>query len=464
MLRITANLICIVLTLPSCSFACECINFQRTCQYLQGADTVFVGEVLATVPAMHIMEKGKSEYSSGYSMRFRVEQSMQGDAGKEITVETGNGGGDCGTPLPVGKKYFIFAYKNSTDGKLWTGMCSGNWQLDGDPTDAKRIAAYRDLIATHTGTIFGEIISSKPVWREDDVVDGKHEPMAGMLVHANSEKFSTVTRSAKDGSFEFQGLPGGKYTIMPEQGVSLDFDHEYDDRYQVEVRDGACASVDFDLQPTTRIKGRVKLPISGSKLSVEVEAIPTSLHKLNQFSGKTDFIDDGGKFDLWPLPPGDYYVGVNINSSPKADSPFPPTYYPGVLKQSTAQVVHVANGEVKELELNVPELAKPRPVHFVATGLDGKPLKTIYIQLEDLRHPGDAASYVNVDLDKNGAGSMNIYAGYAYHLHASHWAGNTDWCAKPVSIPAGIEPVEARFEMDYADRSCDIYEIDHIAR
>jgi hypothetical protein len=407
----------------------------------------------------------KDSYSPGYSMRFRVEQALRSDVGKEITLETGNGGGDCGTPLPPGKHFFIFAYKNNKDGKLWTGMCSGNWALDGDATDAKRIDAYRTLIATHKGSIFGEVVSSRPAWRDDDVVDGAHNPMAGMVVRAKSGKFSTSAITAKDGTFEFTGLPGGTYTIVPEQGQTLDFDHEYEDRYQAEVHDGACAEIDFNLQPRTRIKGRVKLPISDSKLSVEVEAIPTSLRKLDQFSGKTDFLNDDGSFDLWPLPPGDYYVGVNINSSPKADSPFPPTYYPGVLKQSAAQVIHLASGEVKELELSLPELAKPRAVHFVAIGLDGKPLRKIYIQLEDLRHPGDAASYVNVDLDNDGAGTMTIYAGYSYHLHGSHWVSyQNDWCAKPVVIPAGTEPVNVRFEMDRKADNCDIYEIDGISR
>jgi hypothetical protein len=90
--------------------------------------------------------------------------------------------------------------------------------------------------------------------------------------------------------------------------------------------------------------------------------------------------------------PGDYYVEVNISGSPKPDAPFPPTYYPGVTNQKDASVVSVGLAEVRELELPIREIAKPRSVHFVAIGLDGKPMKAIYIQLEDLRHPGDAGS------------------------------------------------------------------------
>jgi hypothetical protein len=68
---------------------------------------------------------------------------------------------------------------------------------------------------------------------------------------------------------------------------------------------------------------------------------------------------------------------------------------------------------------------------------------------------------VNVDLDKNGAGSMIVYAGFSYHLHGSQWisTGN-EWCAKPVIIPAGSAPLSVRFVMDQKSANCNLVEID----
>lgn len=253
--------------------------------------------------------------------------------------------------------------------------------------------------------------------------------------------------------------------MIPDLPKSLDFSHEYEENYQADLNNGQCANISFLLQPITRIQGHLTLPRGTRSKSIEVVALPTYMTDVNQFSGKWAFTDEKDRFDFWPLPPGDYYIGVNINSSPKADQPFPPTYYPGVTDQKNATVVTVGLGEVKELELPVNEIAKPRLVHFVAIGLDGKPLKSIYVQLEDLRHPGDASSYVNVDLDPNGAGTLTIYAGYSYHLHGSRWVGNmNDWCAKPVSIPAGTEPVEVRFVMDHKEANCSIEEIDGLTK
>ena len=72
--------------------------------------------------------------------------------------------------------------------------------------------------------------------------------------------------------------------------------------------------------------------------------MPTSMKSVNQYSGEFDLTDENGSFDLWPLPPGDYYVGVNINNSPSADLPFPPTYYPGVVNPKAASIVHFDRG------------------------------------------------------------------------------------------------------------------------
>jgi hypothetical protein len=453
-----SGLTLLVMLVGSCSvgFGCECIGVSRPCESLR-ADAVFVGRVVETLAVQH--HHGK-DISRGYSMRFSVEESLRGGLGTEVTIETGNGGGDCGTPLAAGGRFLIFAHKDE-NGQLWTGMCNGNRALRGIPEDEELVTMFRTLVSEGNGTIFGRVTQTKPVWKEAEINNAAAPaPVQSMILYAKSDKFSAFTRTAKDGSYEFNKLPNGKYTVVPEALDSMDFDHEYEDRYQAAVGDGACAAINFRLQPKTRIRGHVILPPGIEPASIEVVALPTDIKAVDQFTGKWDFTEDG-RFDLWPLPPGDYFVGVNINSSPKEDSPFPPTYYPGVTRREAASIVHLQEGQVAELELHLPEVAKPRMVNFVAIGLDGKPLHTIYIQREDLRHPGDAASYVNVDLDRNGAGSMAVYAGYAYHLHGSHWVSDgNDWCAKPVSIPAGTKPVEVRFVMDRKAGNCDLKEID----
>lgn len=440
-------------------FGCSCSGPRRSCENLR-SDAVFAGRVVETMPVRHQADKEDSWYH-GYSMRFAVDEAFRGSLGTEVTIETGSGGGDCGTPLRPGDKYLIFAYRNDK-GELWTGLCSGNQRLTDNPEAEKTLELFRGLAKKETATIFGAVWQSKVGWRDDDVGDSSSpKPMKKLRLHAISDGYSTFTYTTEKGTFEFQGLPPGKYKIEPEIPGGVDFDHEYPEHYEAEVFGGACAEISFRLLPVTRIRGHLILPPGAPDGVHEVVALPVQLKKLNQFSGKYDFTDEEGRFDLWPLPPGDYYVGVNINNSPKEAAPFPPTYYPGVTSQKAAHIIHLEEGQIKELELPLPEMAVPRTVKFVAIGLDGKPMKHIYIQREDLRHPGDAASYVNVDLDKNGAGSMIVYAGYSYHLHGSQWmsVGNY-WCAKPVLISAGTEPANVRFLMDRKSDYCNMVEID----
>jgi len=359
--------------------------------------------MIETVSTKHPVEK--NSWTQGYSMRFVVETPLLGNLGPEVVIETGNGGGDCGTPLPPGSKFLIFAYKEK-DGKLWTGMCMGNQKLSGSPDDEQTMRQYQELIKKGSASIFGHIFHARPSWQGADIRDDTPpRPYQGMVLRAESHSFTASTKTKSDGSYEFSELPVGKYKVVPEIPKGLDFSHEYEDNYEA------------DLTKRNNPQG----------------------------AAAKDRSDPFG--------------------SPKPDAPFPPTYYPGVTNQKDASVVSVGLAEVRELELPIREIAKPRSVHFVAIGLDGKPTKAIYVQLEDLRHPGDAGSYVNVDLDHNGAGTLIVYAGYSYHLHGSHYVGSgNDWCSKPVLINAGTEPVDVRFVMDHKEANCAIDEIDELRK
>src|SRR5882762_1322876 len=157
----------IATVLPAVCIACECINVERPCEYLR-SDAAFVGRVIETVSTKH--PAGKNSWTEGYSMRFAVETTLQGSLGSEVIIETGNGGGDCGTPLPPGSKFLIFAFKEK-DGKLWTGMCSGNQKLSGSPDDKQTVRQYQDLIKNGSTSIFGHVFHTRPGWQGDDLRD-----------------------------------------------------------------------------------------------------------------------------------------------------------------------------------------------------------------------------------------------------------------------------------------------------
>jgi hypothetical protein len=449
-------LVLILLCLASeYGFACYCYTSPfRACDALHN-DAVFTGTVIETVREEYELYKGK--FRAGYAMRFAVSEALHGALGTEVIVHTGAGGGDCGTPLAPGARFLIFAHKNPK-GNLETGLCSGNQPLTVSVEQMLMLEQLRAAAKKGSGSIYGSISL--------DPGRGSATPVANMVVNAHSEKFTASVQTGKDGSFEFAGLPNGKYTVSPEIPKSLDYDHRYDTLYQPEVFDGGCAGVTFQLQPSTRIRGHVKLPAGVHDKQLEVAAFPVRLHKPTQEATRTELTDANGQFDLWPLPAGDYFVRVNINSSPSEDMLIPPTYYPGVSTQKAAGIVHVAEGEAKELEMSITETSVPRKVFFEAIGLDGKPMRALSIDLEDLQHPGEAPGQMDVFMD-DGSGILIVSAGHAYHLHAHRGTNNgteTDWCSKPVTITAGTASVRVRFVMDHEAATCDIAAIDAAAK
>lgn len=147
-------------------FACSCVGPQRPCENLRH-DAVFAGRVVETVPTRHQADKQDSWYA-GYSMRFAVDEAFRGSLGTEVMIETGTGGGDCGTPLKPGDKYLIFAYRTEK-GELWTGLCNGNQRLTDNPEAEKILELFRTLTKEDTGTIFGAVRQTKVGWKDDDI-------------------------------------------------------------------------------------------------------------------------------------------------------------------------------------------------------------------------------------------------------------------------------------------------------
>jgi hypothetical protein len=478
-LRCCSLAILVFISLSPPCFACSCRQIRSECQLLD-ADAIFVGKVIETVPTKHLdMDKHSSP---GYSMRFTVEKSLRGKLGKEVTVETGWGGGDCGTPLDRGKRFLIFAVKGK--GKLWTGLCSGNQLLTNDSEIETIVAPVRKAITIGKGSLFGTVTFNKATRWEDKIGEDPARGVPGVIVHAVSATKTATTHTANDGTYRFEDLPNGIYTITPEVQQDWAYDgHRFPRQFERIVFDGSCRDLDVRLHPSTRLKGQVTtkpgrvfgfIPEFGYVVLLKVVATPISLQNTNEHNGTGVYTDESGHFDVWPIPPGDYYVGINITSSPTPTSPYTPTYYPGVTDKKAARVVHIDEGETKYIKFPLPDFAQKRVVHFVAIGLDGKPLRKVRVQWEDLQHPGDAINTVDVDLDANGSGAMNVYSGFTYHLHASYvWLYRTTWCAEPVLVPAGSEPVNVRFVMDRSDSmderfaigrnysTCDIVAVDN---
>jgi hypothetical protein len=458
LLRHAALCILIVANFSAASYACSCSGYVHTCDYLQ-ADAVFVGTVTVIVPMTRMVE---GRPWPGYYMTFAVQEALKGKLGKQVEVGTNQGGGDCGTPLQPGDRYLIFASKGP-EGKLWTGLCSSNQPLPDDADVESIVGPVRKAVTPGKGSLYGIVTyEATGTWDAQGKLSGnRSKPVADLMVRAASEKKTFTTTTGADGKYEFKDLPNGHYTVTPNLRDAWAYDQTwYADRYEKNVADGSCAKVEFQMHPTTRLKGRVTVlpgqqfgaPLDGTVGLQMMVAIPIGLQETNWRSGIQAVVQADGAFDFWPMPPGDYYVGINITSAPSPQAPYVPTYYPGVTDKKAAKIVHIEEGETKYIEFPPPAFAAQRTVHLVAIGPDGKPLSKVRVQREDLQHPGDSMNSMdNVNLDASGAGTTFIYSGIAYHLHATAFLDRTTWCSAPAVISAGSDPVDVRFVMDRSD-------------
>jgi len=426
-------------------FGCTCFTVSRPCEYLR-SNVAFVGQVIETRPVNVQIHPGR--WSPGFSMRFSVEESLRGNVGPEVVVETGQGGGDCGTPLRPGDRFLIFAFQGP-DGELETGLCSGNKALNGNMQDFQFLENLRALVKTGKSSISGFVLREgirSPEQQEPS-------PVPGMIIHAMSDGFSATTRTGNDGAYQFDELPKGNYTVSPEVPSGFDFDRSRDRLYRADLADGACTRLNFALKPATRIRGRVIVP-SGTEGNLFAAAVPVPV-KQGETSERRVKIDESGRFDLWPLSPGDYLVRVNFTSSATGAFFFVPVYYPGVQRKTAAAVVHVQEGEATDVELPLPAATPPRKVHLVAVDRNGHPMRAMKIELEDLRDPGELEGEVSIGLDSVGEGDLTISSGYSYNLYGSSLErGDQAWCSKPVQITANTAPVQARFVMDRKADDC----------
>ena len=150
------------------------------------------------------------------------------------------------------------------------------------------------------------------------------------------------------------------------------------------MSDGSCAKADFPLRPTTRLKGKVlvpqgrtvRFPRRSSRLLACKQLLPfrSGFRTTNERSGfRGNRADADGDFEIWPIAPGDYYVGINITTSPTPAD----TLRSDLLSrrdrqnESPSRSYRRGGDEVRRNAVNL-ILAQKRTIHIEAVGTGWK--------------------------------------------------------------------------------------------
>ena len=123
----------VLAAVPVKAHACSCVGPNPACSAFWQTEAVFVGEVVSIGEQPKLVDVGSGSIRTRVRMvRLRVTEAFSGVTSKEVDIETGMGGGDCGYAFEIGAAYIVFGHRSASG--LSTGICSPTRRLDtGDP-------------------------------------------------------------------------------------------------------------------------------------------------------------------------------------------------------------------------------------------------------------------------------------------------------------------------------------------
>lgn len=373
-------------------------------------------------------------------VRIRIAEVLLGldPNQREIVIETGLGGGDCGYGFRRGLDYIVYASKKP-GGAFSTGICSPTRLVEDAAEDLKyfRQLAHSAPTAELRVTawdVHGARTSSGGSVPGFPVLAGARVTVDGPGVHE-----SATTDAA--GRHVFSGLPPGEYSVDGSlEGYAIPGHLR-----PVKLHSKGCAEVALPLQLDRTVSGRIMGKDGQPAAGVTVEAVPTRPRYENDLPEAADSstTDGNGRYELRRLTTGDYYLGISLSRTPTLQNPYTRWFYPGLEDPAAAGIVHVSDRpEVLRFDLTLPDPQHERAVQGAVWWPDGRPAEGVNIFLEDPRWPWQIYT-VAATTDKQGRFAVHALDGTRYRIHAATLA-NGPVSAEPVPIESGVKPLDLK--------------------
>lgn len=219
--------------------ACSCMMPGPPCQEFSEASAVFVG----TVTGIKTAPRDEAEQrDAARRVTFAVKEAFSGVKGKQASVWTGFGGGDCGYSFDEGASYLVYASARP-DGRLYTGICTRTRPASAAASD---VAFLRALARRTSGVTFsGRVGRLLDKW--DESGERTLEPLKGVRVTVVGRAGRREARTDARGRYELTGFPSGPYEIMVHLPGGLTTDEP---KRMGQAADRGCVSADFYITDT----------------------------------------------------------------------------------------------------------------------------------------------------------------------------------------------------------------------
>ena len=196
-------------------------------------------------------------------------------------------------------------------------------------------------------------------------------------VQAQTQTLSFITGA--DGTFDFKGLPAGKYSLSAARRGFIESSFNQHERYSTAIVTGGdvdSAHLVFRLTPQAVLTGKIL-----DEVGDPVRRANVSLYRQDQSSGISQVrrlansrTDDRGLYEFAGLPAGTYFLSVNAkpwyavhpHSNPNGDGTvtsvivshsfdvtYPTTYYPDTTDSDDATPIPLRGGEHMSADLHL---------------------------------------------------------------------------------------------------------------
>lgn len=304
----------VVLAAPTAVRPCSCVVVSNSCGVPKAFDpsgVIFLGPVVSRVEVQEPATFGNGmAMVGGYAVHFIVTENFQGATGlgKEVVVNTGRGGGDCGYPFVVGTTYLVYA--STSDSQLTTGICSGTRPEVMVGGLLRELRAIRDGVPVDD--LFGTIGISPTGAGYEDLAETRPLPDVSVrLIGGAGTVFSA--RTDEHGAYAFSLLPRGTYRIEPDLPAGLStWQSKTGKPLAIDIDDkdgtGAGCQVDIFSRPDGQISGTV-LDATGKGVPGFITILPADPREAEiarHHGGLPGCDTEDGNFLLPQLHPGRY--------------------------------------------------------------------------------------------------------------------------------------------------------------
>lgn len=432
------------------ALACSCIETGPPTEAFRKADLVFVGT------ATDISDSDSRVFGDEFNFRdrrttFLIEDALKGvdKKTKEVDIYTSTQGTACGISFDLGEKVLVYAYGGNEEQKYYsTSICSRTRPV-ADRED--EIAVLRSLAKGRLepriyGTVWELIRGIDPL---KDSYEDRRRPQEGVGIVVSQVGGTRVfrTETDSDGRFRLVGMPRGTYRIRvkppPQYKVGGDYWDEPTADERDEINNLTVKITDRDnpdeIWIETRIDGRIKGRVygpGGRPVGKDVRVVLVSAGTAHEEPGDIDHVpaytDEKGYYEFFGIPPGEYYLGINLDTRPNKEFPYPRLYYPSSGDIEGATPVLLGRGQkLSGYDLILP--SKVRELEFRGTVVDedGRPVANAFVEVYGLynREWTEQDDYSmrsilqptfegRVETDANGWFTVRLLEGNRYRLNA----------------------------------------------